>query len=74
MAAYVDVARRWGLSPAELALRFVLSHPLVGSAVVGATTAAQLEELAAAARAPPLEAELRGEVDAVHRRFPNPTP
>lgn len=48
--AYVDIAARYGMSPTELALRFVLSRPLVVSAVVGATSLEQLGELLAAAR------------------------
>ncbi len=92
--AYVDIAARYGMSPTELALRFVLSRPLVVSAVVGATSAEQLEELLAAARR--VEAWEKGEgegggwsggaeggwlppgameeIDAVHARYPNPTP
>ena len=54
--------------------RFVLSRPLVGSAVVGATSEAQLRELAAAAAAGPLPAELLGEIDNIHARYPNPAP
>jgi N-acetyltransferase 10 len=72
--AYVAIASRWGVAPAELALRFVLSHPLVAAAVAGASSARQLEALLAAAAAPPLEAALRQEVDAVHAAYPNPTP
>jgi aryl-alcohol dehydrogenase-like predicted oxidoreductase len=49
--AYVGLARERGLTPAALALRFVLSRPgrVVPSAVIGATDAAQLEELLDAA-------------------------
>lgn len=49
--AYVALAQEAGLTPAALALRFVLSRParLVPSAVIGATDAAQLEELLDAA-------------------------
>lgn len=54
--------------------RFVLSRPLVASAVIGATSRAQLEELLAAAAAPPLEAGVLREIDEVHAALPNPTP
>ena len=74
VAAYVALAGDWGLSPVHLALRFVLDHVLVAAAVVGATDATQLEELVAAARAPPLHPDLRAAVDAIHARLPNPTP
>ncbi len=74
VAAYCQLADEWGLSPTSLALRFVLGHPLVASAVVGATSSEQLEELIAAARAPPLEAQLLEAIDAIHQRYPNPAP
>lgn len=49
--AYVSLARERGLTPSALALRFVLSRPgrVVPSAVIGATDAAQLDELLDAA-------------------------
>lgn len=72
--AYCGLAAEWGLSGASLALRFVLGRPLVASAVVGATSAAQLGELLAAAEAPPLEPQLLEAVDAIHARYPNPCP
>jgi aryl-alcohol dehydrogenase-like predicted oxidoreductase len=62
------------MSGAALAIRFVLSHQLVASAVFGATGEAQLRELAEAARQPPLEPELAAAVEAIHQRYPNPTP
>ena len=62
------------MSGASLALRFVLGHPLVASAVAGATSAAQLSELLPAAAEGPLDEDLRAAVDAVHQRYPNPTP
>lgn len=74
VAAYCALAADWGLSPASLALRFVLGHPLVASAVVGATGEVQLAELVAAAEAPPLEDGLVEAIDTIHRRYPNPTP
>jgi aryl-alcohol dehydrogenase-like predicted oxidoreductase len=54
--------------------RWVLSHPLVTSAVIGATTEQQLQELMHAARQPPLSDQLRSEIDAIHAAYPNPTP
>lgn len=74
VAAYCQLAADWGMSGATLATRFVLSHQLVASAVVGATDEAQLAELADAARQAPLEPELAAAVDAIHQRYPNPTP
>lgn len=62
------------LPTVDAARRFVLSHPLVASAVVGATSLAQLDEILVAAERPWLEPELGAAVDAVHARYPNPTP
>ncbi|KAG2498164.1 hypothetical protein HYH03_003921 [Edaphochlamys debaryana] len=50
VAAYAQLAREVGLSPTALAIRFVLSRPLVTCAVVGATCEAQLAELLEAAQ------------------------
>ncbi|PNH05711.1 hypothetical protein TSOC_008013 [Tetrabaena socialis] len=52
VAAYCRLAAEAGMSPTQLALRFVLSRPLVACAVIGATSAEQLRELLAAAAAP----------------------
>jgi aryl-alcohol dehydrogenase-like predicted oxidoreductase len=74
VAAYCAVAAERGMTPVELALRFVLSHPLVASAVVGATSIEQLDELVAAAEKGRLDEETTAAVDAVHARYPSPTP
>lgn len=55
--------------------RFVLRHPLVASAVIGASTQQQLQELLAAAGDGPLQDEqLLEAIDVLHQRYPNPTP
>jgi aryl-alcohol dehydrogenase-like predicted oxidoreductase len=46
----------------------------VASAVIGATSRAQLEELLAAAAQPPLGADILEEIEAVHRQWPSPAP
>lgn len=74
VGAYVDLALQWGLSPASMALRFVLGHQLVASAVIGVTTEPQLAELITAALHPPLPPDLLAQIDAIHARYPNPTP
>jgi aryl-alcohol dehydrogenase-like predicted oxidoreductase len=76
--AYAGVAIQYGMTLTELALRFVLDHPLVASAVIGATGVGQLNELVAVAEKvkmePKLGEEVRSAVDAIHSRYPNPTP
>eukprot|EP00198_Chlamydomonas_reinhardtii_P003783 XP_001693119.1 predicted protein [Chlamydomonas reinhardtii] len=89
VAAYAALAADVGLSPTALALRFVLSRPLVASAVIGATSPEQLEELLrAAAQLLPgggaggigegirewLPEDVLQRIDEIHERYPNPTP
>ena len=42
---YVDIAKTNGLTGVELAIAFVLAQPFVGSAVIGATSVEQLDEI-----------------------------
>lgn len=73
VAAYVDLARRHGMTPVQLALSFVATRRFVGSTIIGATTMAQLQENVAAC-AQPLPAEVLQEIEALHLRYPNPAP
>jgi len=73
-AAYAALAVRAGLSPAALALRWVLGRPLVGGAVVGVTGEAQLAELVAAAGGGTLPGDVLEAVERIHARWPSPTP
>ncbi|XP_024542944.1 uncharacterized protein LOC9635254 isoform X2 [Selaginella moellendorffii] len=71
--AYVEISKNYGITPVELAIGFVLRHPLVASAVIGATKDYQLMDIVKAA-AITLTDEMVEEIDAVHSRFPNPAP
>mmetsp|Transcript_14214 Transcript_14214/g.41381 ORF Transcript_14214/g.41381 Transcript_14214/m.41381 type:complete len:484 (-) Transcript_14214:91-1542(-) len=71
---YCGVAARAGLSPLELAVRFVVHRPLVAAAVAGASDAQQLKALLAAAAAPPLPDDVLRAINEVHAELPNPTP
>eukprot|EP00877_Chromochloris_zofingiensis_P013051 jgi/Chrzof1/79/Cz01g02240.t1 len=71
---YVELAHVHGMTPTELAIRFVVGHPLIASAVIGATSTAQLMEIITAAQRGPLPAAVREAIDAIHQRYPNPTP
>ncbi|MHC6225869.1 NADP(H)-dependent aldo-keto reductase [Pseudomonas sp. X10] len=73
IAGYVDIARRHGIAPAQLALAFVIRQPFVASAITGQTTLAQLQENLGALDLR-LTEEVLGEIQAVHRRIPNPAP
>lgn len=71
--AYTELARAHGLTPTQLALAFVTSRPFVTSALIGASTLAQLEENLAAC-ALPLSPELAAEIDHIHLMHSNPAP
>lgn len=66
-AALAALAVEWGTSPATLAIAFALEHPLLASALVGATSPAQLDEtLAAVALHAKLSAADRARLRAVN--------
>ena len=71
VAAYVELARKRGISPVQLALGYVKSRWFLGASIIGATTMAQLEEDIAAAQFE-LDADTLTEIAAVQARFPNP--
>lgn len=71
--AYVELARRSGLDPAQMALAYVFSRPFLGSALVGATTIAQLRANIAAARLR-LPDDVAAAIEKIHREHPNPAP
>ena len=59
-AAHLEFLRRDGArTPAQAALRFVMDDPAVGSVIVGAKTAAQIEENIRAAEVPSIDAAER---------------
>jgi len=73
IASYVQIAAKRGLSPAQLALAFVIRQPFVASAITGQTSLAQLHDNLGALELQ-LDDELLAEIQAVHRRTPNPAP
>ena len=73
VAAYAELAARHGLSPATLALSFVMHRWCVGSTLIGATSMAQLKENIAAWQQPLPEAALR-EIEHIHLTHMNPAP
>ena len=71
--AYLDVARRHGLSPTQMAIAFVLRQDFVASALIGATTMEDLTSNIGALDVS-LSDEVMQEIEAVHARFPDPCP
>ena len=73
VAAYVALAKRHNLTPAQLAQAFVASRWFVTSTIIGATTLAQLAENIDAC-ALTLSDEVLQEIEALHLRYTNPAP
>jgi len=73
ISAYVALAEAHGLDPAQMALQFVASRPFVTSAILGATTMAQLEADVGAADLR-LSEEVLEAIEEIHRIHTNPCP
>lgn len=73
VAAYVEVAKRHGLDPAQMALAFVRQQPFVASTLLGATTMEQLKSNIDSQHLE-LSAEVREQLEAVHRNWTYPAP
>ena len=71
VAAYVQLAEQYGLSPTQMALCFVRSRPFVASTIIGATTMHQLQENLGCVE---LDAGLLKAIEEVHLRYTNPAP
>ncbi len=71
--AYLALARRHGLDPAQMAQAFVTSRDFVTSNIIGATTMAQLRT-ALASGAVALNGEIEAGIKAIHLSRPNPCP
>ncbi|KAI6674698.1 hypothetical protein NL676_002604 [Syzygium grande] len=68
---YLKIADKYGLRPVALAVAFVLRHPLVASAIFGATKRQQLQEVLDACNVE-LSPEIVAEINQIHANFPNP--
>ena len=67
--AYLQIAARYGLDPAAMALAFCLSRPFMASAIIGATSMEQLKVDISAADLT-LSDEVLTEIAKVHRQYP----
>jgi aryl-alcohol dehydrogenase-like predicted oxidoreductase len=73
VSAYVALARRHGLDPAQMAIAFAVSRPFVTSAIIGATSLDQLKvDIDAAALK--LPDDVIADIDQIHLDYPNPCP
>ncbi|MGF1685572.1 NADP(H)-dependent aldo-keto reductase [Photobacterium japonica] len=71
--AYVDVAHKHGLDPAQMALAFVNQRPFVASNIIGATTLDQLEANIASIDLH-LSEDVMADLHAVGVQYSNPCP
>ncbi|WP_426447587.1 NADP(H)-dependent aldo-keto reductase [Siccibacter colletis] len=73
VAAYVEIAKRHGLDPAQMALAFVRQQAFVASTLLGATTLEQLKTNVESLNVTLSEAVL-AELEAVHQIYTYPAP
>ena len=73
VAAYVEIAQRYQITPVQLAIAFVRSRWFVTSTIIGATSLEQLKENLSSLEIT-LNQEVLKEIDAVASRYPNPAP
>lgn len=71
--AYVEIARKHELDPAQMALAFVNSRSFLTSNIIGATTMEQLESNLASEPLK-LDQEVLDAIEEVHQRIPSPSP
>ena len=69
--AYLDIAKRHRLDPAQMALAFCLTRPFMGAAIFGATSMTQLETAIGAAELT-LSEDVLADIAAVYRKHPMP--
>lgn len=73
ISAYVALAKKHGLDPAQMAIRYTVSRPFVTSAIIGATTMEQLKTDIDAANLKLSDGVLE-DIDQIHLDYPNPCP
>jgi len=73
IAAYVSVARDFGVDPATFALAFAVHQPTVTSVIIGPSALDQMESNLAAGSLV-WTADMQAAVDDLHQRFGNPCP
>ncbi len=71
IAAYVALAKKYKIDPAQMAISFVTRQPFVTSTIIGATSLPQLKADISAIDIH-LPDELIAEMETIHKRLPNP--
>lgn len=72
---YLELAKKHGLTPVQLALGFVRDRPFMTSSIIGATSVDQLKEDIDAfiTTERPLSAEIMADIEDVFKRYKDPT-
>ena len=70
---YVDIAKKYNIDPAQMAIRFCDIQPFMTSTIIGATKMDQLKTCIDSINLD-LTKEILKEIDAVHRELPHPAP
>ena len=70
---YLDLAKKYGVSLAQLSLAFVNSRPFMTANIIGATTMEQLKENIDSIHVNITE-EMMKEINEIHEAIPNPAP
>ncbi|HXE03058.1 MAG TPA: aldo/keto reductase, partial [Methyloceanibacter sp.] len=73
ISAYVALARKHGLDPAQMALAFTASRPFVTSTIIGATTLTQLKTDIEGCLLRLSDAVIQ-DIEQLHLTYPNPCP
>jgi aryl-alcohol dehydrogenase-like predicted oxidoreductase len=71
VAAYLDVAKTFGLDPVHMAMAWSVQRPFVCSSIFGATNTSQLEHILAG-KDLTLDADVLTAIDAAHMKHPLP--
>ncbi|CAI9277659.1 unnamed protein product [Lactuca saligna] len=74
-AQYIEMAKKHGLSPVELALGFVRDRPFMTSTIIGATSVEQLKEDIDAflTSQRPLSPDVMTDIETIFKRYKDPT-
>ncbi|KAL5542272.1 hypothetical protein UlMin_009982 [Ulmus minor] len=71
---YIELAKKHGLTPVELALGFARDRPFMASSIIGATSVEQLKEDIDAflTTERPLPAEVMADIESIFKRYKDP--
>ncbi|KAI5649570.1 hypothetical protein M9H77_35575 [Catharanthus roseus] len=72
---YIEVGKKYGLTPVELALAFVRDRPFVTSSIIGATSLDQIKQDIDAVLSVerPLPSELMNEIEIIFKKYKDPS-